>query len=104
MKKLYGRFIDHHKEKDRMNFENFTFKAQESIQKAMDVATGKGHQSVECGHLMKGIIAEAESIVSFITEKEGVSFVTLNQAVDRLIESYPRVSGGCLLYTSPSPR
>src|SRR5665648_113637 len=94
MKKLYGRFIDHHKEKDRMNFENFTFKAQESIQKAMDVATGKGHQSVECGHLMKGIIAEAESIVSFIAEKEGVSFVTLNQAVDRLIESYPRVSGG----------
>ena len=94
MKMQYGRFIDHHKEKDRMNFENFTFKAQESIQKAMDVATGKGHQSVECGHLMKGIIAEAESMVSFITEKEGVSFVTLNQSVDRLIESYPRVSGG----------
>jgi ATP-dependent Clp protease ATP-binding subunit ClpB len=77
-----------------MNLENFTIKAQESVQQAITIAAGKGHQAVECGHLMKGIISEAESIVSFITDKQGANFTALNKGLDRLIDTYPRVSGG----------
>lgn len=54
-----------------MNFENFTIKAQESVQKAAAIAAGKGHQAVECGHLLKGIMTEADSIVSYIITKTG---------------------------------
>jgi ATP-dependent Clp protease ATP-binding subunit ClpB len=77
-----------------MNFENFTIKAQESIQKAVDIASGKGHQAIECGHLLKGIMTEAESIVSYILTKNGVNIAAFNKAIDDIIDSYPRVSGG----------
>ena len=77
-----------------MNFENFTIKAQESVQKAADIAVGRGHQAIECGHLLKGILTEAESIVSYILSKGGVDSSLFSKAVDELIDGYPRVSGG----------
>ena len=77
-----------------MNFENFTIKAQESVQKAADIAAGRGHQAIECGHLLKGILTEAESIVSYILSKGGVDSSLFSKAVDELIDGYPRVSGG----------
>lgn len=77
-----------------MNFENFTIKAQESVQKAAEIATGKGHQAIECGHLLKGILTEAESIVSYILSKGGVDNTLFSKAVDDLIDGYPVVSGG----------
>lgn len=79
---------------NKMNFENFTIKAQESIQKAVSIASGKGHQAVECGHLLKGIMTEAESIVSYILSKSGVNVVIFNKSLDEIIDRYPRVSGG----------
>jgi len=77
-----------------MNFENFTIKAQESVQKAADIAVGRGHQAIECGHLLKGILTEAESIVSYILSKGGVDSSLFSKAVDELIDGYPHVSGG----------
>ncbi len=77
-----------------MNFENFTIKAQESVQKAAAIAAGKGHQAVECGHLLKGIMTEADSIVSYIITKTGGDSRLFGRALDDLIEGYPLVSGG----------
>lgn len=77
-----------------MNFENFTIKAQESVQKAVTVASGKGQQAIECGHLLKGIMTEAESIVSYVISKTGGSPAVFGKALDAIIEGYPRVSGG----------
>jgi len=78
---------------NKMNFENFTVKAQESVKEALEIAGSKGQQSVECAHLLKGIMVEAESIVSYLFDKQGANVVSLNHALDNLIESYPRVSG-----------
>lgn len=77
-----------------MNFENFTIKAQESVQKAAAIAAGKGHQAIECGHLLKGIMTEAESIVSYIITKTGGNAAVFGKALDAVIDGYPRVSGG----------
>ncbi|MCU0410612.1 MAG: ATP-dependent Clp protease ATP-binding subunit, partial [Bacteroidales bacterium] len=77
-----------------MNFENFTIKAQESVQKAAAIAAGKGHQAIECGHLLKGIMTEADSIVSYIITKAGGNAHVFGKALDAIIEGYPRVSGG----------
>lgn len=77
-----------------MNFENFTIKAQESVQKAVTIATGKGQQAIECGHLLKGIMTEAESIVSYIMSKTGGNSAAFGKAVDAIIDGYSRVSGG----------
>jgi ATP-dependent Clp protease ATP-binding subunit ClpB len=76
-----------------MNFENFTVKAQESVKEALEIANSKGQQSVECAHLLKGIIASAESITSYLFDKQGVNVNSLTHALDALIDSYPKVSG-----------
>ena len=76
-----------------MNLNNFTLKAQESVQKAFNIATGKGQQAVECAHLLKGIMSEAESITDFLFGKIGIDAGLLNRDIERLIDSYPKVSG-----------
>ncbi len=77
-----------------MDFENFTIKAQESVQKAVTIAAGKGHQVVDCGHLLKGIMTEAESIVSYIMSKTTINASAFGKSLDEIIDTYPRVSGG----------
>ena len=77
-----------------MNFENFTIKAQEAVQKAVTIASGKGQQAIEPGHILKGIMTEAESIVSYIISKTGGNAAIFGKALDAVIDGYPRVSGG----------
>jgi ATP-dependent Clp protease ATP-binding subunit ClpB len=76
-----------------MNLNNFTLKAQESVQKAFDIASAKGQQAVECAHILKGVMSEAESITNFLFGKMGVNIVSLAKEIDGLIDSYPKVTG-----------
>jgi ATP-dependent Clp protease ATP-binding subunit ClpB len=76
-----------------MNLSNFTLKAQESVQKAFNIASAKGQQAVECAHILKGVMSEAESITNFLFGKMGVNTVSLEKEIDVLIDSYPKVSG-----------
>ncbi|MBG0858218.1 MAG: ATP-dependent chaperone ClpB [Bacteroidales bacterium] len=76
-----------------MNLNNFTLKAQESVQQAFNIASAKGHQAIECAHLLKGIMSEAESVTDFLMGKIGVDPRLLSRDIDRLIDSYPKVSG-----------
>lgn len=77
----------------KMNLNNLTIKAQESVQQAFNIAGAKGQQSVECAHLLKGVMSESESITGFLFGKLGVSEGPLIRDIDSLIETYPRVSG-----------
>ncbi|HEX2968536.1 MAG TPA: ATP-dependent chaperone ClpB [Bacteroidales bacterium] len=76
-----------------MNLNNFTLKAQESIQQAFNIASAKGQQAVECAHLLKGIMTESESITSFLFGKMGVNETSVSRDLDNLIDSFPKVSG-----------
>ncbi len=76
-----------------MNFNNFTIKAQEAIQKAQEIVLGKGQQSIECSHLLKGILSEDENVTPYLLKKIEVNLPLLQQKIDETIESYPRVSG-----------
>ncbi|NLA49539.1 MAG: type VI secretion system ATPase TssH, partial [Bacteroidales bacterium] len=84
-----------------MNLNNFTLKAQESVQKAFNIARGKGQQAVECAHLLKGVVSEAESIADYLFGKAGIETRLLIRDIDRLIDSYPKVSGA-EAYISPN--
>jgi ATP-dependent Clp protease ATP-binding subunit ClpB len=77
-----------------MNFNNFTIKSQEAIQHAFQVAQGNNQQAIEPGHLLKGLISEAESVVMFLFKKLGVNTNILMMALDKVVESYPKVTGG----------
>jgi ATP-dependent Clp protease ATP-binding subunit ClpB len=74
-----------------MNLNNFTLKAQESVQQAFNIAEAKGQQSIECAHLLKGILIEAESTADFLFGKLGVEKGLLSRDIERLIDSYPKV-------------
>jgi ATP-dependent Clp protease ATP-binding subunit ClpB len=76
-----------------MNLNNFTLKAQESVQQAFNIAASKGQQAVECAHILKGVMSEADSITGFLFGKMGVNTTSLSKEIDALIDSFPRVSG-----------
>jgi ATP-dependent Clp protease ATP-binding subunit ClpB len=84
-----------------MNLNNFTLKAQESVQQAFNIASAAGQQAVECAHLLKGIMSEAESVTEFLFGKLGISTAQLARDLERLIDTYPRVSGA-EAYITPS--
>lgn len=75
-----------------MDFNNFTLKAQESIQRALQIAQQNGQQAIEPIHILKGVMETAETVVQFIFNKCGIS--NISNIVDRQIASLPRVSGG----------
>jgi ATP-dependent Clp protease ATP-binding subunit ClpB len=77
-----------------MNFNNFTIKAQEVVQKSIELARRKNQQAIEPAHIMKSVLTEAESIANFLFQKISVNVQNLNTILDKEIDSYPKVSGG----------
>jgi len=77
-----------------MNFNNFTIKAQEAVQKAQEIAGAYQHQAIENIHLLKGLLAVDEHVVPYLLKKMDVNTTLFSQAAEKLLESLPRVSGG----------
>ena len=77
-----------------MNFNNFTIKAQEAIQKAVEITRAAGSQALEPVHLLKGVVEEGDSLVKFIFQKIGANPASLAAGIEREIAALPRVSGG----------
>ena len=82
-----------------MNFNNFTIKSQEIVQKAIELTRENGQQQIEPAHLFKALHTEAETIVNYIFQKCGVVLQPVIIRIDRLIESYPKVSGGNVMFS-----
>ena len=51
-----------------MNFNKFTIKSQETIQRAVELASKNGQQAIETVHLLKAVIEKGENIISFLSE------------------------------------
>ena len=77
-----------------MNLNQFTIKSQEAIQKAQEIASSNNNQSIESIHLLKAIITVDENVTPFLLKKLNVNFIVFSKAIDKIIESLPKVSGG----------
>ena len=77
-----------------MNFNNFTIKSQEAVQRAQQIAQGYGHQQIENAHLLKGIFEVDQNVTPFILNKLGVNVDLFQNTLDSIIKSYPKVEGG----------
>ena len=77
-----------------MNFENFTIKAQQAVQQAVELASQNGQQAITPLHLLNGVLAEGENVTQFIFGKLGVNDHALRAAVQNELQRQPRVSGG----------
>lgn len=49
-----------------MNFNNYTIKAQEAIQKASEIATGNQQQAIETAHILKALLTVDEHVISHL--------------------------------------
>ncbi|HBK89761.1 MAG TPA: type VI secretion system ATPase TssH, partial [Cytophagales bacterium] len=85
-----------------MNFEKFTIKSQEALQKSATIASGFQQQAIEPGHLLKAILETDENVVDFLIKKSGVNNNLLVTRLDELLQSYPKVSGSQPYLTSAS--
>jgi len=77
-----------------MNFNNFTIKSQEAVEKATEIATAKQNQAIETSHLLKGMLMVDENVIPYLLKKLNVNLDSFTPALDRIIDSYPKVSGG----------
>ena len=80
-----------------MNLNNYTTKSQEAIQQAQQIAQGFGHQQIENEHLFKGIFEVDENVLPFLLKKLNVNINMLQQALDKQLESFSKVTGGELM-------
>jgi ATP-dependent Clp protease ATP-binding subunit ClpB len=77
-----------------MNFNNFTIKGRDTVNQAAHIAASLGQQAIETGHLLKAVQEVAEDLIKFLYNKLGVNGTALNAALSKIVESYPKVSGG----------
>lgn len=84
-----------------MNLNNFTIKSQSVVQKALTLAQTNQQQAVETGHLLKALLTEADDVVGFLLKKLNINTSNLVKVLDRIIDTYPKVTGG-EAYLSPA--
>lgn len=77
-----------------MNFNNYTIKAQEAVQKALENATLNGQQAIEPGHLLQGVLNSEDTIAELLLKKLNVNVPRVKDALERIVQAYPKVSGG----------
>ena len=77
-----------------MTLENFTIKAQEAVQEAVNTAQRASQQVIEPVHILKGVVGKAPDVVTFIFQKLGVNKRHIEQLVDSELQHLPRVQGG----------
>ena len=77
-----------------MNFNNFTTKAQEAIQEAVNITQSHGQQQIEPAHLMAGIMKVGENVTNFIFQKLGINAQQMETLINNEVASRPKVSGG----------
>lgn len=83
-----------------MNFNNYTIKAQEAVQKASEIVTGHQQQAIEPAHLLKALLTVDEHLAPHLLKKLNVNVAHLSQELDKQIAGFPKVSGSNIYLSS----
>lgn len=76
-----------------MNFDKFTIKSQEALQKSAEIAMSRQQQAIETGHILKAILETDENVSDYLFKKLDINGVILSTKLEEIINGYPRVSG-----------
>jgi ATP-dependent Clp protease ATP-binding subunit ClpB len=80
--------------------DNLTIKSQKAIQHAQEIATANNNQSIETAHLLKGLLETDENVSPYLLGKFGADAAAIENALDKMIASFPKVTGGGEQYLS----
>jgi len=83
-----------------MNFDKFTIKSQEAVQQAQQLASAQSNSSIETGHLLKALLDTDENVISYLLKKVNANPQRIQQTLDAIIKTYPKVSGNNTQYLS----
>jgi ATP-dependent Clp protease ATP-binding subunit ClpB len=87
-----------------MNFNKFTIKSQEAVQKAQQIVQELGQQEIKNGHILKGIFEVDENVIPFILNKLGVTISIFKKTLDTIVQSFSKVEGGELMFSIESSK
>lgn len=76
-----------------MNFEKFTIKSQEALQKSAEIAISRQQQAIEPGHVLKAILETDENVTQYLFKKLNINSNILSIKLDEILHAYPKVSG-----------
>ena len=76
-----------------MNFEKFTIKSQEALQKSAEIATSLQNQAIEPGHILKAVLETDENVSNYLFKKLNVNQTILTSKLEEVLHGYPRISG-----------
>ncbi len=76
-----------------MNLNKYTLKAQEAVQKALELAQEGNNQALEPDHVLKAFLSDNESIVNTLLSKLGANSSVIDEVVTRSISRLPKVQG-----------
>ena len=77
-----------------MNLNNFTIKAQEAIAQSQQIAFNNGNPNIETEHLLKALLSDQDSPISFLLKKNNVNTTFVETKLDESITRLPKVQGG----------
>ena len=80
-----------------MNINNYTTKAQETIQLSQKIAQAFGHNQIENEHLFKALIQVDENVLPFILKKLNINMVLVMQTLEKHLAHVPKVTGADLV-------
>ncbi len=87
-----------------MQLDKFTIKAQEAVQAMQTIAKERGHQEIDCEHLLSALLDQEDSLVLSVLQKLGVHTGALKQTLESVLNQRAKVSGGGDQYLSQSLR
>ena len=77
-----------------MDFNQYTIKSREAVQKAQQIAVGENNQAIEPAHLLKGMMETEQDVLRFIIEKQSGNVEYISNELTDIISRFPKISGG----------
>lgn len=79
-----------------MNLQKFTFKAQEALQTAQEIAASYNNQAIENIHLLAAMVQDQSGLIPEIIRKIGANLSNIKIQINDLMTRLPKISGSVL--------
>lgn len=87
-----------------MDFNNFTTKSQQAVQKAQMLATERENPQIENSHILEGIFDADQSVLPFILGKAGVNAEDFKRQLGVILSALPKATGGEVMLSREASR
>lgn len=77
-----------------MNLNNFTIKAQETLQQAQQAAFNNGNPSIEPGHILQALIEDKEGPIEFLLKKSNANLNIIHSRLEETLSKLPKQGSG----------